>query len=447
MELIWKRVQHAAKESMDQDCFQRWIAPLRLLERKDRSVVLVCPNAFFKDWVDQHYRGELKQAFRKATGQDVDLEFRIEVSAQGKTERREPRQTGFAQVSSSPLWDSGLNGNYTFERFVVGPSNEFAYSASLEVARSPKTRYNPLLLMADVGLGKSHLSCAVGNHIRLNSPRERVFYTTAEGFVNEMVQALRAKKLDIFKEKFRRQCDVLLLDGVQFLSGKAGTQAELAHTLDALQNSNKRIVLTSNVMPHTIPEMEPSLRSRIGCGLVVDIKPPDVTTRCRILHQKARQDGVELPEPVVEYLAHKVTENVRQLESVLIHLLAKASLLRRSIDLELAKEVIHDLFHELSLPRKPTVQEIVDCVCRYFRVERESLISRSRKKAVYYPRQVAMYLCRQHTDATLTAIGKAFRRDHASVIHSLAVIQRRCRVDSTTRNQVTFLSEQLLKSH
>jgi chromosomal replication initiator protein len=446
MELIWKRVQQAAKESMDPDCFQRWIAPLRLIERRDRAMVLSCPNAFFREWVEQHYRCKLAQAFRKATGQDVDLEFRTEATAEGRAERNEVRQTRFAQVSSSPLWDSGLNGNYTFERFVVGPSNEFAYSASLEVARSPKTRYNPLLLLADVGLGKSHLSCAVGNHIMVNAPQQRVYYITAEGFVNEMVQALKGKKLDLFKEKFRRQCDVLLLDGVHFLSGKAGTQTELAHTLDALQNSNKRIVLTSSLLPQAIPEMEPSLRSRISCGLVVDIKPPDLITRCRILHQKARQEGVELPEPVVEYLAHKVTENVRQLESVLIHLLAKASLLHRPIDLELAEEVIRDLFHELSLPRKPTVQEIVECVCRYFRIEKESLVSRSRKKAVYYPRQVAMYLCRQHTDATLTAIGKAFRRNHASVIHSLAVMQRRCRVDSTARNQVAFLSEQLLRS-
>jgi chromosomal replication initiator protein len=217
--------------------------------------------------------------------------------------------------------------------------------------------------------------------------------------------------------------------------------------LDALQNTNKRIILTSNTPPRAILEMEEALRSRIGSGLVVDIKPPDAQTRRRILKQKARQEEFELPEEVADFLADRVVGNVRQLESVIIRLQAKTSLLHRPVDLDLAKEIIQDLLEDLSVPRKPSVREIQDCVCRSFRIELDTLISRSRKRAVYFPRQVAMYLCRQHTDATLTAIGKAFRRDHASVLHSLAVIQRKCKADTTTRHQVAFLADVILKAH
>ena len=445
MEPVWERAKEAIKESMDPDSFTRWIAPLRFLEHRDGTLVLGCPNAFFMEWVENHHRARLRETLRMMAGHDVHFQLRVHASANRGNGPKPGQQMRFAQVSPSPLWESGLNGNYTFDRFVVGPCNEFAYTAAVEVARTRKTRYNPLLVLADVGLGKSHLSCAIGNQVLQQEQGDRVFYTTAEGFVNEMVQSLKAKRLEAFKEKFRRQCDVLVLDGVQFLSGKSKTQAELAHTLDALFHAHKRVVLTSNALPREITDMEEGLRSRLTGGLVVDIKPPDPGTRCRILQQKARQEEIQLPQEVAEHLSQRVVGSVRQLESVLIHLLAKASLLHKSIDLDLAKEALRDLYHELALPKKPTIQEILNCVCKHFHIEKDILLSRSRKKTVYHPRQVAMYLCREHTDSTLTAIGKSFRRDHASVIHSLAVIHRKSVTDGTIRNQLSFLAEQILK--
>jgi chromosomal replication initiator protein len=445
MESIWEQAKEAVRGSMDPDCFQRWIAPLRFVEQNDGTVVLGCPNAFFKEWVEHHHRGALQEAIQGAMGREVRLHLRVEPTNGESSAGKMGRQLDFAQLHPSPLWGAGLNSNYTFERYVVGPCNEFAYTASLEVARCRQTRYNPLLVLADVGLGKSHLSSAIGNHILEHSHQERVCYMTAEEFINEMVHAIKAKQLEAFKEKFRRQCDVMVIDGVQFLSGKAGTQVELSYTLDALLNANKRIILTSKVLPRDIPEMEESLKSRLGSGLVVDIKPPGPATRRRMLQQKAKQEGVELTEEVTEYLAQRINGNVRDLESVVILLLAKSSILRRSLDLKLASEVFQELFRDHHLPATPSIGEIMECVCRYFRIERDVLLSRSRRKAVYHPRQVAMYLCRQHTEATLTAIGKAFRRDHASVIHSLAVIQRKCQADATTRNQVSFLAEQIRK--
>lgn len=445
MQQLWRHARETLK-SLAPDCYHRWIAPLRFHEPEDGSVVVTCPNTFFKDWVESHHRGTLEKALQDAKGREVRLAFKVDAPQNSRRNRHNGGQMSFAQLSPSPLWESGLNARYTFERFVVGPCNEFAYTASLEVARFSETRYNPFLLLADVGMGKSHLSCAIGNHIQQHHLASRVCYTTAEGFINDMVHSIKAKRSEAFKEKFRQQCDVLVLDGVEFLSGKSRTQAELAYTLDALQHSNKQIILTSNRLLREIPEMEETLRSRLGSGLVVDIKPPDPPTRRRILKQKARQEGFELPDDVAEFIADRITGNVRQLEGVIIHLMAKASLLHRPVDLNLAKEVFQDLFEDLSVPRKPTIRDIQDCVCRFFQIELEIMVSRSRKKAVYYPRQIAMYLCREHTQATLSAIGNAFQRDHASVLHSLAVIQRKCKADTTTRNQVAFLSEEVLSA-
>jgi chromosomal replication initiator protein len=446
MESIWNRTKEILANAMDPDSFQRWIAPLHCLKIESGCVELGCPNSFFKEWIENHHAGKLHEVLQEVLEQDVSVRLSLDPRPVSREKQPTGEQMSFGQLRPSPLWFSGLNGNYTFERFVVGPCNEFAYTASLEVARTPMTRYNPLLLLADVGLGKSHLSSAIGNHILQHKQQEVVFYTTAEEFINEMVQALRAKKLDTFKDKFRRRCEVLVIDGVQFLSGKAATQIELAHTLDALQNTDKRIILTSNLSPRNIPEMAESLRSRLSSGLVVDIKPPDPQTRLRILTHKAQREGVDLPEDVAEYLANKIHGNVRHLESAVIHLLAKASLLSRPVDLHLAREVVQDLFQESSLPIKPTIEEIQGCVCQHFKLDKEKMLSRSRKKSVYYPRQLAMYLCREYTDATLAVIGKAFKRNHASVIHSLAVIQGRCQTDSTIRNQIAFLTEQIRKS-
>jgi chromosomal replication initiator protein len=446
MEAVWEKAKEAIKCSMDADGFQTWIEPLRLVGNDGEALVFECPNAFFKEWIERHHRKRLQEAIREAAGTDKPIKLKVtEERTKQKPQKQGPVQLDFREIGSSPHWRSGLIRDFTFERFVVGPCNEFAYSAALEVARSQRTRYNPLLVLADVGLGKSHLSCAVGNHVLEKTPGQKVFYTTAEGFVTEMVNGLRRKQLDQFKEKYRNQCDLLVIDGIEFLSGKAHTQMELAHTLDALTSAKKRIVLTSNLPPKEIPEMEETLKSRVTSGLVVDIKPPDPETRCRILQQKARQEGVSLPDDVTEFLAKRLTGNVRQLESGLINLIAKASLLRRPIDLDLAREVTSTILRDNSFPAKPTIEQILECVCNYFKIEPEAIVSKSRKRSLYYPRQIAMYLCRKHTDATLTAIGKAFKRDHASVIHSLAVIQKKCVADATTRHQIAFLSERIMK--
>ena len=447
MESVWEQAQKAIKQSMDAACYRRWIRPLHYVEYKGGTFVLGCPNAFFKEWVDRHHRDMIQNTLMDISKETLRLSLTIQPGSKRQNASKGPqklRQMNFSQISPSPLWESGLNCTYTFDRFVVGPCNEFAYSASLEVARAPETRFSPLVLLGGVGLGKSHLSNAIGNHIINHRHADRVCYITAEEFINEMVRSLKTKKIETFKDKYRRQCDVLVIDGVHFLSGKAQTQIELAYTLEVFQNTHKRVVLTSSIKPKDIPEMDEGLKSRLSSGLMVNLDPPDPVTRCRILKEKAKREGVEVSEEVTEYLAQKIAGNVRQLESALIHLIAKASLMGKPMDLELAEVTIKELFIESVPQEKPTIEYIQKGVCDYFKMDLDVMLSRCRKKSVYYPRQIAMYLSREHTDSTLAIIGKAFKRDHASVVHSLSVIQRKRKTDAQTKHQLDYLREQII---
>lgn len=363
-----------------------------------------------------------------------------EARADGKRQRPSPRQMMLPgiELDNRP---SAANRRFTFDRFVVGPCNRFAYQAAWVVANGESHAYNPLYFYGGSGLGKSHLSCAIGNHIQNLEPATRILTVTAEEFVNEMVLSIRKNEMWGFKEKYRRRCDILLIDGVQFFSRKEKTQGELSHTLDHLCSFGKQIILTSMVPPHEISHMTDGLKSRLGCGLVVDIQPPDLETRGRILRLKSESEGVALPEDVVEFLASRIHGNIRRLEGLLINLMAKSSLLFRPIDLELAQEVIESF--QVAENHRATIGSIQKLVAEQYHLEVEKLISRSRRKSVCYPRHLAMYLCRKFTDESLDAIGRAFCRDHASVIHSIGVIEKHIREKAKVRRELDFLVEKL----
>jgi len=333
------------------------------------------------------------------------------------------------------------NRRFTFDQFVVGPSNRFAYKAAWAVANERPRAYNPLYVYGESGLGKSHLCGAIGDRIRQTQPHTEILYTTAEEFLSEMVAAIRKNEMWAFKEKHRRRCDIVVIDGVHFFSGKQKTQSELSHTLDHLSNGGKQMILTGNVAPHEITHMSEGLKSRLGCGLVVDIQPPDFDTRKRILLHRADFDGVMLSEDVVEFLASAISGSVRRLEGLLVNLMAKSSLLFRPIDLELAQEVVRS-FQTLE-NQKATITTIQNLVAKQFHIGVDQLTSRSRKKSICHPRQIAMYLCRKLTDEALDAIGRAFGRDHASVIHSIGVVERRIREKAGVRREIDFLVEKL----
>jgi chromosomal replication initiator protein len=370
----------------------------------------------------------------------VPHELGVQATADGNRKRLSSTQMnlpGMALPNPPPV----ANPRFTFDQFVVGPCNRFAYKAARAVANENRNAYNPLYVYGGSGLGKSHLSGAIGIHIYATQPATRILYTTAEEFVNELVYTIRKNQMREFKEKYRKRCDILFIDGVHFFSGKETTQTELSHTFDHLYNSGKRIILTGTVPPHELSHMTDGLKSRLGGGLVVDIQPPDLETRRRILRHRAEFDGVAVSEDVVDFLASRISGNVRRLEGLLINLIAKSSLLFRPIDLELAQEVIGSL--QVTENQRVTISKIQKLVTRQYHLELEQLISRSRRKSVCYPRQLAMYLCRKFTDESLDAIGRAYCRDHASVIHSIGVIERQMRDKARVRREVEFLVEKL----
>jgi chromosomal replication initiator protein len=333
-----------------------------------------------------------------------------------------------------------LHKDFTFDQFVVGKCNDFAHNAALSLACSENASHNPLFLLSDIGLGKSHLSQAVGNHILRNDPTIRVCYITAEEFTNAMICALRHDRIEEFKDKYRRQCDVLLLEDVQFLSGKAKTQDEVGFTLDALLEAKKKLIFTGTHLPADIPKMDQKLASRLSAGIISSIESPDHATRVQILKKKAALKQLDIPDDVINYLASKLTQNVRQLESGLIGVGAKASLLNLPIDTELAKSVVKTIVRR---SREITVESIQKLVCKYYRLSMEEFLSRSRKRSIAQPRQIAMYLARRYTGQSLQAIGRSFNRYHATTLHAVGIVERLIREKGPVQKQVEFLSRKL----
>jgi chromosomal replication initiator protein len=322
----------------------------------------------------------------------------------------------------------------------VGGNNDFAYSASLSLASRKYAQQNALYLLSKTGMGKSHLSQAIGHHVLSEYPDERVYYVTAEDFSNEMVHAFRHDSIDQFKGKYRSQCDVLLLEDVHYLGGKERTQIELALILDALFEAGKRIIFSSCYLPADIPKLNDKLRSRLACGLISNIDPPNFRTRVRILSKKSIMNGYKIPQNVIQCLAGELTEDVRQLESGLNGVAAKSSLMGVPIDVDLAESVIKNIVRQR---KSITINLIKKMVCKYYKVSQSDLISRSRKQSIVRPRQMAIFLARRYTDSPLETIGKAFNRYHATALHAIKCIERGIKENSSVKRQVAFFSQKL----
>jgi chromosomal replication initiator protein len=440
MEEIWAKAKASIRERLTSDTFNLWIKPLEFKEMKEGQIVLECPNVFFKEWVNRYYLGTVKAAFQSIAEDDCQIYLK---AAPRRSRSPSPHngngQMVLPKMATGPLGGIRLNKRFTFEHFVVGPCNQFAHSAAWAVSNKIGIHYNPLLFYSDVGLGKSHLSTAIGNYMLKKWPDTRICLVSAEEFVNELVTALRRDEIASFKEKYRKHSDILVIDGVHFFSGKPTTQAELSHTLDTLYNGGKQIILTSMVPPEEIPKMGEGLKSRLGCGLVVRLQAPGLETRRRILEAKALVEGAHIPDPVLDYLTDRINGNIRQLEGTIISIIAQSSLMHRPIDVDLARESLRNVVKEEE--RIITVELIQEVVGRYYRIEIEMMKSKSKRKDIYSPRQVAMYLCRKLTNESLEAIGKAFNKKHATVIYSIANMERKVRDDARIARQIEFLTE------
>jgi chromosomal replication initiator protein len=335
-----------------------------------------------------------------------------------------------------------LNLEFTFDRFVVGKSNEFAYSASKALAQGEEWPYNHLFLLGKTGLGKSHLSQAIGHEVLKHNGKSRVCYITAENFINELIFALKNNKIEEFKTKYRRACDILILEEVHFLSGKEKTQEELVRTLDILVNDHKKIILTSSLLPKDIPNLSKGLSSRFNSGIITTLDNPDFETRINIINKKASEQQLVLSNDIVNLIAKKIKNDVRQIESSLRCLKAKSELMKEKIDSELTRAVLKCLVPESDSIH---IDEVRDLVCKYFKVDPFMLRSKSRKKIYAFPRNVYAFLCRQFTDHTAQEIGRSINRNHSTVLYASEVIGKKIRMDPKVKHQIEFLSSKLKK--
>ena len=437
MESIWKEVKTAVRARIPGHSFRMWIEPLEFKKGMQDAIILACPNDFSKKRVLDHYAKLIESEIQRAAGKPCG--FTVEVAEQknsAKSVKDQDLQLPLPNINMRPHNGRFLKKDFTFDQFVVGGNNDFAYSASLSLASRRNSRQNSLFLLSKTGMGKSHLSQAISHYILSEHPSERVYYMTAEDFSNEMVQAFRHDSINKFKARYRNGCDVLLLEDVHYLSGKERTQIELALTLDTLFESGKKIIFSSCYLPVDIPKLDDKLQSRLSSSLISNIEPPDFRTRIRILQKKALHNGYEMPEDVMQYLAGELTEDVRQLESGLIGVTAKSSLLGTPIDLALAESVVKNIVRQR---KKITIDVIKKLVCKYYSISMDQIVSSSRKQFIVRPRQIAIYLSRMYTDAPLQAIGKSFNRYHATALHSINTVERAVKQNSPVQKQVEFL--------
>lgn len=438
---IWSDIKSALKSQVPAHSYRMWIEPLEMLSFDDNRLVMASPNFFSRKRVLENYGGLIEAEAARIAGGLCRLTIEIaNGQVRKQCESRDEFQLALPQMNIRPHSGRLLRKDFTFDQFVVGGNNDFAYSASLSLASKRNNGQNTLYLLSATGMGKSHLAQAIGHHILSEFPREKVYYITAEDFTNEMITAFRHDDFNAFKEKYRNGCDVLLLEDVHNISGKERTQIELSHTLDSLLEANKKIIFSSCYLPLEIPKLDDKIRSRLGCGLISTIDPPDFKTRVRILNRKAALRGASLPKEVINYLASELTDDVRQLESGLIGVIAKSSLLGLPIELSLATTVVNNIVRTRA---KITIESIKMLVCREFRISLKDMESKSRRQCYVKPRQIAIYLARRYTDAPLQTIGKSFNRYHATAMHSINTIEREIQQSGSFRRQLEVLSQKL----
>ena len=431
---LWHILQERLAELLDGDDLELWIKPILPLEGSGKAITLECPNAMHLSMVRDRYFGLMRKEMETlAPGVSLNLKTR---GPKPKTTETSG-QLAFSHKSFTP---PVLNRRFIFDRFVPGGGNELAFAAARAMARGQHIFSNSLFLVSSTGLGKSHLTQAVGHQVLSAMPGLRVEYLTVEEFTNQMVSALRRKQMESFKERYRRSCDLLLLEEVQFLSGKEKTQEELGYTLDNLMDAGKRVVFTSSRPADRIKGLKNGLESRLSSGITVSIEPPDHSTRVRILERFLDSEGMHVNTEVLEYLAQEISGDVRRLQSALVSLLTKGSLTNRPYDLELASEVLGQMYLRL---KKISLDQVKSLVSRLYGVELNVLTGKGRARAITKPRNLAMAICRRHTDASYAAIGKAFNRDHATVMYGVNKIERELDLDPRLKQEFNYLEQKL----
>jgi len=403
---VWQRLQSKLQEELDPEEFSTWFAPLQVHSEKQSSLELVAPNRRFLLALEESYRTIIEQAVSSLEGPSYRVLFTVREGDSATTD----------------IASSQFNPRYEFQSFVVGNSNQFAHAAARAIAENPARSYNPLFLYGGVGLGKTHLLHAIGHTIQRKHPKLQVMYLPAEQFVNELISSLRFNRMPDFRERYRN-IDVFMVDDIQFLANKERTQEEFFHTFNTLYSSQSQIVLSSDSSPRNIPALEERLRSRFEWGLIADIQPPDLETKVAILRRKADQEGIALSDDVALFIARQVKSNIRELEGMLNRVVAFSSLTGKPLSLDLVKETLKDI-----LPadyQRVLAPEIIKFVARHYGLKVSEIKSRNNAKQIAFPRQVAMYLCKQLTDLSFPDIGKHFNnKHHSTVMYSVDKIEK-----------------------
>jgi chromosomal replication initiator protein len=435
---VWQAALSNIQRQLVHHSFATWFRPLTLGTATGNRLQILLPNRFFKEWFEEHYLELLRSALEDLLFTRVEIE--LVVPNEDATPPPPPPQPPPKRTARRSTSSNSLNAKYTFDSFVVGAGNQLANAASLAVAEQISKVYNPFFVYGGVGLGKTHLLHAIGHHVLERESLVRVSYVSSEKFTNDLINAIRFDATTEFRNRYR-SVDVLLIDDIQFIAGKERTQEEFFHTFNDLHNASKQIVLTSDSIPKEIPGLEERLRSRFEWGLIADIQPPDLETKAAILRKKAQAEGVQIPDEVSLFIATNVKSNVRELEGYLVRIVACASLTNQAITLDLAREVLKELVNG---DRTITIPRILEVVGDFYRIKEKELLSKSRHKSIVLPRQIAMYLCRTHTNASLPDIGSEFGgKDHSTVIHSCTKIRELMARDEKFRKQLHDLTNLL----
>ena len=443
---VWESVLSAIEKKVNHESFTTWFKPINFIRHDQNVIHLSVPDRVFEDWILNNYRDIFEEALEEndLSANEIIFDFALKYSPQSAVGEesvvktwlgsptnnnldesidppKQPQKTTLTEfVDLEPL-EFPLNPRYTFDTFVVGSCNQFAHAAALAVAETPSKTYNPLFIYGGVGLGKTHLMCALGQRIKLNNRHLRLSYISAEKFKNELINAIRYDKTMTFREKYR-SIDILLIDDIQFIAGKERTQEEFFHTFNALYDNQKQIVISSDCPPREIPTLEERLHSRFEWGLIADIQPPDLETKVAILRKKAETDQIDLSDNVALFIASKIKSNIRELEGSLVRLTALSSLRGEPISISLAQEALKNIVEEED--RAVTIENIQKVVADYYNMRVADLKSKSNSRNIAVPRQVAMYLCKNLTKASLPEIGREFGgKHHTTVIHSINKIR------------------------
>lgn len=429
---IWQKILEEILNKVGNTVFDLWFSPIKLLDIKGSNVLIEVPNRFFKDWIEDNFPSLISDSFYQLTGKKYEINYIISGKEQDTVVHEERKKI---------IKRGNLNPKYTFDSFVVGPSNQFAHAAAVRVAERPGFAYNPLFIYGGVGLGKTHLITAIGNFIIDRTPEMNVCYISSEQFTGEFITAIRHEKMPEFRQKFRT-LDVFLVDDIQFIAGKDSTQEEFFHTFNELYSKQKQIVISSDRAPMEISDITDRLRSRFGMGLIADIQPPEIETRLAILYKKAEMEGVRLPEDVAYFIAERVKSNIRELEGSLIKLCAYTSLTKVPISIDIAKHILKDLLPDENKPI--TVELIQKVVCETMGIKIQDIKSKKRTKEISNARKIAMYITKKLTNLSLVEIGHYFGdKDHATVIYACKQIEKSRQNDENLNRLIDSIMRRL----